>query len=134
MVAVHAWGYRLYRQQYLPVARIDPGKEADAQGDDRVLLEYASAGQKAENAGASFGFIVAQQSVAGLFTSIILDGGSLFKLCIASIAIYWFAALLGFLTHRRVTPVDRTLMHVGFWPLMFIVIVAAHVVWAIKGL
>lgn len=85
--------------------------------------------------GASFLGARSSPSEASLFGSILLDGGDIFRLCLAAVGVYWVAVLMGVILRRgRATTVDRVLLNVGYWPLAAINAVAQHLVWAIKGL
>lgn len=75
-----------------------------------------------------------QQSVAALLGSIILDGGTVFAICLATIGVFWFMFALGAILRRQLTDTDRVLLNIGFWPLLIAVGFLAHLVWWIKGL
>lgn len=132
MVALHVWGYQAYRRQWQgKTSAVGQPVSDDVQPDGMgagVLLYEAKTGKKVNIA-----FVLLQQALALLFTSILLDGGVLFRFCLISVLVFWLSVLIIALARRRpMTAVDAALFSVGFWPLMGVVILAGRIVWWLK--
>jgi hypothetical protein len=128
MGAAHLWGYRLYRRQNLPAAKV----ASPVLAAEPVALEYRNANRPPEQP-ISVGAILVQQGLAAFVTSIILDGGTLLTLCCVSIGVYWLMSGLGAMLRRTPTAADRVLVTIGFWPLLAVIVVLGHLVWWAKG-
>jgi hypothetical protein len=129
MVAIHVWGYRAYRRQWLKEASIAPPEGSSAPLDDECRTDTTASGR------ISWPAILAQQAFSLFFASILLDGGAILQLCLGATLVYWTAVLTGLALRRgQTTPTDRLLLNVGYWPLTAIIAMAQAVVWAMKGL
>lgn len=133
MVAVHAWGYQLYRRQG---AAALPSTSIARPCDDRVVpVEVASRADRSASARIEWVAIIVQQASLLLVGSVLLDGGSLFHVAAEGSVVYWAAVLVGrALRHGKTTPTERLMLNVGYWPLVSIIAVAQTAVWTLKGL
>lgn len=136
MVAVHAWGYQAYRRQGVSCNGENAGRLPE--NPQPAVPALASPSTPNSRSRPNVGFILVQQFLAALIMSLVLDGGNLFWLCIASIATYWLSVgVLGCVRRVQRTPmtqIDVALMNGGFFPLFAVVTAAAQLVWWLKGL
>jgi hypothetical protein len=128
MVAVHVWGFAAYRRQAGRAAASPTEPIAGWLGRVRTTVRDF-------NRQVSIPFVLAQQGIALLCASAILDGGTLLYLCLATIGAYWASVLVILIARvRPLTKVDAALAAIGFWPLLLAVWYGAAFVWRLKGI
>jgi hypothetical protein len=77
---------------------------------------------------------LAQQAVVLVFASLILDGGVVFRFCVAAAIASWVCTLLILLRRpKQPTPFDLAIIKYGFWPALPIVFVLGAAVFGMAG-
>jgi len=79
--------------------------------------------------------VLAQQVVVLLFTSMILDGGDIFTMCLVALVGFWVGAVI-ICVRRPQTPtrVDLLFIRFGYFPLCILAVVLTLFIWRSKGL
>lgn len=128
MVALHAWAYRAYASQF-ETGRAGPhsvpsaGPTGDAvNGGGRTASTHWAVLALAQQLGTSF------------LAFLLLDGGTILKLCLAATGTYWASVgMIALMRRSPTTAIDQALLRVGFFLLLALLVIAAQAVWIWKG-
>lgn len=124
MIAVHAWGWKLYRLQ---------GK-SKLTTSLHQFIRHADLNWQVFKKVTPFS-VICLQAVTWLLSGTILDGGDICRLVTATLIAYWITVLLCcFVRTDPLSRVDLVGIRYGFWILLIPTGFALNAVWHLKGL